>query len=55
MSERSTPVVFLGAGRIEAMELWARDAIDLVGRGTIVFEGETFGEFRFIAVRGWMD
>ena len=55
MSERSTPAAFLGVWRIDAMELWARDAIDLVGPGTIVFEGEAFGEFRFIAVRGWMD
>jgi hypothetical protein len=37
------------------MELWARDAIELLGPGTIVFEDEALGEFRFIAVRGWMD
>lgn len=55
MTERATPAPFLGAWRIETMELWARDAIDLLGPGTIVFEDEAFGEFRFIAVRGWMD
>ena len=37
------------------MELWAKDAIELLGPGTLIFEDEAFGEFRFIAVRGWMD
>jgi hypothetical protein len=37
------------------MELWAREAIELLGPGTILFEDEAFGEFRFIAVRGFMD
>jgi hypothetical protein len=55
VSNRSTPAAFLGAWRITTMELWARDAIELLGPGTIVFDDEAFGEFRFIAVRGWMD
>ena len=55
MSARLTPSAFLGAWRIETMELWARDAIDLLGPSTILFEDEAFGEFHFIAVRGWMD
>ena len=55
MRHRVTPTAFLGAWRIETMELWDRDAIDLLGPATIIFEDEAFGEFRFIAVRGWMD
>ena len=55
MTERLTPAVFLGAWRIETMELWAKDAIELLGPGMFVFEDEALGEFRFIAVRGWMD
>ena len=55
MSERSTPAAFLGAWYIETMELWAKDAIELLGPGTVRFEDEAFGEFRFIAVRGLMD
>ena len=55
MTERSTPAAFLGHWRIDTMELWAKDAIELLGPGTFIFEDEAFGEFRFIAVRGWMD
>ena len=55
MTERVTPAAFLGAWRIETMELWAKDAIELLGPGMFIFEAEAFGEFRFIAVRGWMD
>jgi hypothetical protein len=55
VTERSTPVAFLGAWRIETMQLWAKDAIELLGPGMFIFEDEAFGEFRFIAVRGWMD
>jgi hypothetical protein len=55
VSDRSTPGAFLGHWRITTMELWAMDAIELLGRGVFAFEDEAFGEFRFIAVRGWMD
>jgi hypothetical protein len=55
VSDRSTPGAFLGDWRITTMELWAKDAIELLGPGVITFEDEAFGEFRFIAVRGWMD
>jgi hypothetical protein len=55
MTERSTPGTFVGGWRINAMDLWAKDAIELLGPGTFIFEDEAFGEFRFIAVRGWMD
>ena len=36
------------------MDLWDREAIDLVGPAFIEFTGEG-GQFRFIAVDGWMD
>jgi hypothetical protein len=55
VSDRSTPGAFLGDWRITTMELWAKDAIELLGPGLFTFEDEAFGEFRFIAVRGWMD
>ena len=55
MSARVTPAAFRGAWRITTMELWAPDAVDLLGPATVVFDDEAFGEFRFIAVRGWMD
>ncbi len=35
------------------MELWDREAIDLLGPARITFEGAS-GEFRFIAVQGAM-
>ena len=45
---------FKGRWRIEAMDLWDRDAIDLVKPGFVAFNGEK-GEMRFIAVRAWLD
>ena len=55
MGDRATRAAFLGAWRITTMELWSRDAVDLLGPAAIIFEDEAFGEFCFIAVRGWMD
>jgi hypothetical protein len=43
-----------GKWRITEMDLWDREAIDLVGPAFIEFKGEG-GRFRFIAVDGWMD
>jgi hypothetical protein len=45
------------AGRwwIVEMDLWHRDAIDLLEPGFIEFAGDGAGQFGFIAVRGWMD
>ncbi|MGO9876393.1 MAG: hypothetical protein ACLPVY_21675 [Acidimicrobiia bacterium] len=37
------------------MDLWDRDAIDLVGPAFIEFGKDDSGCFRFIAVEGWMD
>jgi hypothetical protein len=42
-----------GKWRITEMELWDREAIDLLGPAFVEFEGEG-GCFRFIAVDGWM-
>ena len=43
-----------GKWRITEMDLWDREAIDLVGPAFIEFKGEE-GQFRFIAVDGWME
>jgi len=37
------------------MDMWDRDAIDLVEPGFIQFARDRTGQFGFIAVRGWMD
>lgn len=37
------------------MDMWDRDAIDLVEPGFIEFAEDGTGQFGFIAVRGWMD
>lgn len=44
-----------GRWRIIEMELWDRDAIDLVGPGFIEIRSDGTGSLRFIAVEGWMD
>lgn len=46
---------FTGSWRITDMELWDEDARDLVGPAYIKFGRDGTGEFRFIAVQGWMD
>ena len=43
-----------GKWRITSMDLWDQDEIDLVGPAFIEFRGQS-GQFRFIAVEGWMD
>ena len=43
-----------GKWRITAMDLWDQEAINLVGPAFIEFKGQR-GQFRFIAVDGWMD
>jgi hypothetical protein len=57
MAPKKTPnlaSVFKGRWRIEAMDLWDGDAIDLIEPGFIAFNGEE-GEMRFIAVRARLD
>ncbi len=44
-----------GRWRIVEMDLWDLEAIDLVGPGFIEFGKDQTGQFRFIAVEGWMD
>lgn len=44
-----------GRWRIVEMDIWDRDAIELVGPGFIEFDEDGTGEFGFIAVRGWLD
>lgn len=44
-----------GRWRITDMDLWDQEAIDLVGTAFIQFSAGQSGQFRFIAVEGWMD
>lgn len=43
-----------GKWRITQMDLWDREAIDLVGPACIEFGNGHSGSFRFIAVDGWI-
>lgn len=45
----------IGVWRIVEMELWDRDAIELLGPAFLEFRPDQQGEFRFIAVHGFMD
>ena len=45
----------LGTWRITDMELWDAGFIDLLGPGTIRFDADGRGEFRFGAVQGGLD
>jgi hypothetical protein len=45
----------VGKWRIVEMELWDRDAIDLVGPAFIEITTDGRGRFRFIAVEGYLD
>ena len=46
---------FLGNWRITEMELWDREAIELLGPAFIRFEDDRMGGFQFIAMRGGLD
>ena len=46
---------FAGTWRIVEMELWDRDAFDLVGPAHFTFGQDAGGNFQFIAVEGQMD
>ena len=52
---RRTDPAVLGTWRITEMELWDRDAFELLGAAHLTFEASAFGHFRFIAVEGDMD
>jgi hypothetical protein len=45
----------IGRWRIVEMELWDRDAIDPLGPAFLEFRANQQGEFRFVAVHGFMD
>ena len=44
-----------GRWAIEEMDLWDRDALDLVQPAFIEFGRDRAGSFGFIAVEGWLD
>ena len=44
-----------GRWHIVEMEVWDRDAIELLGPAFIELTSKGQGSFRFIAVEGWMD
>jgi hypothetical protein len=46
---------FLGTWFIEEMEVWDKDAIDLLGPANIAFDDDELGSFQFIAVVGFTD
>lgn len=48
------PSSLVGRWRIEAMEVWGKDAIDLMGPGYIEFD-KRGGSLRFIAIEGGLD
>ena len=45
----------VGRWRILEMDVWERDALDLVGPAFIEIRADQTGNFGFIAVEGWMD
>jgi hypothetical protein len=45
----------VGRWRIQEMDVWDRDALDLVAPAFIEFRADQIGNFGFIAVEGWMD
>lgn len=51
----SKPEPFVGRWRVVEMELWDRDAFDLLGVAHFTFGREGCGNFQFIAVQGDMD
>lgn len=53
MPLRNSTVV--GAWRIDGMELWDRDYLDLEVPAHITFDRDRLGSFQFGAVRGWID
>jgi hypothetical protein len=47
--------MIVGARRIDSMELWDRDYLDLEVPAHITFDRDRLGSFQFGAVRGWID
>ena len=46
---------FSGLWRIEWMEVWDRNDLDLLGPANITFDDDGLGSFQFIAVVGFVD
>jgi len=46
---------FLGRWRIEEMEMWDRDALDLVAPAQIVLDTNGLGSIQFIAIEAGVD
>ncbi len=46
---------FSGDWRIEEMEVWGGDDLDLLGPANITFDDDGFGSFQFVAVVGFID
>jgi hypothetical protein len=46
---------FKGRWRIEEMDVWDNDYLDLIEPAHITFEGEHDGSFAFGAVKAWID
>jgi hypothetical protein len=44
-----------GTWRISEMEFWDQESVELLGPAFIEFGQDGTGQFRFIAVEGWMD
>lgn len=53
MPSRSSALI--GVWRIDTMELWDREYLDLEVPAHITFERDRLGSFQFGAVRGWID
>lgn len=45
----------VGTWRFDSMELWDREAIDLLGPSFLTITADGMGSFRFIAVEGHID
>ncbi|MCH7916186.1 MAG: hypothetical protein IH856_24640 [Deltaproteobacteria bacterium] len=46
---------FEGAWRIEEMEVWGDDSLNLLGPANITFDDDRLGSFQFVAVVGFID
>ena len=53
--DRRTPQAFLGNWRIEEMEVWGPDYLDLVVPAHLTFDDESIGSFQFGTVAGGLD
>lgn len=48
-------MVVVGRWRVVEMDLWDREAVELLGPAFFEFGADGTGSFRFIAVEGWME